>query len=229
MPKTGFRNLARLARRLTLPCSLRIASRSCLWQMACCLPLIVASQAAAQASVSVDATANQRPISPLIYGVAFGSATQLNDLNAPANRWGGNSTTRYNWQTNSHNTASDYYYESIGSGTAGLDADNFISDAKNNGAQPMMTIPIIDWIAKAGPGHPYPCSYPKTKFPNQQSFDFWDSNCGNGLDTNRNPIPGADPNDANVPNSTSIQQAWVQHLVGKWGAANQGGLQYYIL
>jgi len=189
----------------------------------------VASQAAAQVSVSVDATANQRPISPLIYGVAFGSATQLNDLNAPANRWGGNSTTRYNWQTNSHNTPSDYYYESIGSGTAGLDADNFISDAKNNGAQPMMTIPIIDWIAKAGPNHPYLCSYPTSQFPSQQSVDQFQTNCGNGILPNGTQITGADPNTANVPNSTTIQTQWVQHIVGKWGAASQGGLQYYIL
>ncbi|HLQ50458.1 MAG TPA: glycoside hydrolase family 44 protein [Terriglobales bacterium] len=197
--------------------------------MACCLPLIVASQAAAQVSVSVDATANQRPISPLIYGVAFGSAAQLSDLNAPANRWGGNSTTRYNWQVNSHNTASDYYYESIGSGTPGQDADNFISDAKSNGAQPMMTIPIIDWLAKAGPNHPYLCSYPTSQFPSQQFVDPFQTNCGNGILPNGTEITGADPNTANVPNSTTIQTQWVQHLVGKWGAANQGGLQYYLL
>jgi len=207
--------------------NLAIAARPLLL-LACCAVLLSALPAAAQVTVSVDATASQHPINPLIYGVAFGSTTQLNDLNAPANRWGGNSTTRYNWQTNSHNTASDYYYESIGSGAPGLDADNFISDSKNNGAQPMMTIPIIDWIAKAGPNHPFPCSYPRTKFPSQQSFDIYDSNCGNGLYTNGSPIPGADPNDANVPNSTSIQQAWVQHIVNKWGAA-PGGLQYYIL
>ncbi|HTC93807.1 MAG TPA: glycoside hydrolase family 44 protein [Terriglobales bacterium] len=197
--------------------------------LACYLSLLSALPAACQVAISVDATANQHPINPLIYGVAFGSAAQLSDLNAPVNRWGGNSTTRYNWQTNSHNTASDYYYESIGSGTAGQDADNFISDAKHNGAQPMMTIPIIDWIAKAGPSHPYLCSYPTSTFPSQQSVDPFQTNCGNGLDTGGNPIAGADPNTANVPNSTAIQTLWVQHIVNTWQPANQGGLQYYIL
>jgi hypothetical protein len=197
--------------------------------LACCLSLLSAVPAAGQVAVSVDATANQHPISPYIYGVAFGSAAQLSDLNAPVNRWGGNSTTRYNWQTNSHNTAVDYYYESIGSGTPGQDADNFISDAKNNGAQPMMTIPMIDWIAKAGPGHPYPCSFPKTIYASQQSFDPFDSNCGNGVLPSGSNITGNDPSIANVQNSTSIQTLWVQHLVSKWGAANSGGLQYYIL
>ncbi|PYX87011.1 MAG: cellulase, partial [Acidobacteria bacterium] len=197
--------------------------------LASCLPFIMASLSAAQVAVNVDATANPHPISPLVYGVAFGSAAQLSDLNAPANRWGGNSTTRYNWQVNSSNRASDYFFESIGSGTPGQDADQFINDAKSSSAQPMMTIPIIDWLAKAGPGHPYPCSFPKTVYPSQQSFDPFDSNCGNGVLPNGSDITGADPNIANVPNSTTIQTQWVQHLVGKWGAANQGGLQYYLL
>src|SRR5260370_2518167 len=217
MRKFVLKNLAISARPLLL--------------LACCALLLAALPAAAQITVSVDATLNQRPINPLIYGVAFGSTTQLSDLNAPANGWGGTSTTRYNWQTNSHNTAQDYYYESIGSGTPGQDADNFISDAKNNGAQPMMTIPIIDWIAKAGPNHPYACSYPTSTFPNQQSVDQYQTNCGNGKNPNGSLItsPLADPSTANVPNSVAIQQAWVQHIVGKWGAANQGGLKYYIL
>jgi hypothetical protein len=193
------------------------------------LALVPVSSGLAQVAVNVDATANQHPISPLVYGVAFASATQLSDLNAPANRWGGNSTTRYNWQVNSSNRANDYFFESIGSGTPGQDADSFIADAKNNGAQPMMTIPMIDWIAKAGPGHPYPCSFPKTVYPSQQNFDPFDTNCGNGVLPSGADITGNDPNIANVANSTSIQTQWVQHLTGKWGMANAGGLQYYLL
>jgi len=200
--------------------------------LACCLSLLSALPTAAQVAVSVDATANQHPISPYIYGVAFGSAAQLSDLNAPANRWGGNSTTRYNWQTNSSNHASDWYFETIGTGTPGQDADNFISDAKNNGAQPMITIPIIDWIAAAGHvNHPFPCSFSIAKYGAQTGNDSqYDPDCGNGISSSTGkPITGNNFNDANVQNSTTIQTQWVQHLVSKWGAANAGGLQYYIL
>ena len=49
-------------------------------------------------SIALDAQANRHPISPLIYGVAFASTSQLSDLNAPLNRSGGNAETRYNWQ-----------------------------------------------------------------------------------------------------------------------------------
>ena len=45
--------------------------------------------AAAQTNVTVevDATRNRRPISPLIYGVAFASTAELADLKVPLNRW----------------------------------------------------------------------------------------------------------------------------------------------
>src|SRR5260370_7804664 len=113
MRKFVLKNLAIAAWRVMLHCSLRLATWSCFSLLVCCALLLAALPAAAQVTVSVDATLNQRPINPLIYGVAFGSTTQLNDLNAPANRWGGNSTTPYNWQTNSHNTPQHYYYETI--------------------------------------------------------------------------------------------------------------------
>src|SRR2546430_8736565 len=47
-------------------------------------------------SLTVDAQLNQRPISPLIYGVAFASSNELVELNSPVNRSGGNAETRYN-------------------------------------------------------------------------------------------------------------------------------------
>ena len=43
-----------------------------------------------------------------------GTPSSLADLNAPLNRQGGNNTSRYNWQLNADNRASDYFFESIG-------------------------------------------------------------------------------------------------------------------
>ena len=48
-------------------------------------------------AITVDAQLNRHAISPLIYGVAFASSSDLLDLNAPLNRSGGNAETRYNW------------------------------------------------------------------------------------------------------------------------------------
>ena len=55
------------------------------------------------ANVTVDVNLNRRPIDPRVYGIAYGSAAQLSDLNVPLNRYGGNNTSRYNWQINADN------------------------------------------------------------------------------------------------------------------------------
>ena len=98
-----------------------------------CVPLLAADNPAA--SINVDANANRRAIDPRIYGLAFASSAQLSDLNVPLNRWGGNSTTRYNWQQNADNRAFDWYFESIAysSATAGTEADAFIGNTKSAG------------------------------------------------------------------------------------------------
>ena len=69
-------------------------------------------------TISIDVNAGRHPIDPNIYGVAYASAAQLNDLNLPLNRNGGNNTTRYNWQQNADNRANDWYYESIADSSA---------------------------------------------------------------------------------------------------------------
>ena len=69
-------------------------------------------------TITVDANLNRHPINPNIYGVAHATTAELNDLNSPLNRNGGNNTTRYNWQLNADNRGNDWYFESIGDGSA---------------------------------------------------------------------------------------------------------------
>src|SRR5258707_15429014 len=103
-------------------------------------------------TVAVDAGANRHAINPNVYGVAYGTTAQLSDLNVPVNRYGGNNTSRYNWQINGDNRGQDWDFESIGddSAVAGERGDKFVSSSKAGGAQPMLTIPIIGWGAKGG-------------------------------------------------------------------------------
>ena len=105
-------------------------------------------------SISVDANASRHPINPNIYGIAYGDAHDMQALNAPLNRWGGNSTTRYNWQIDAHSAASDWYFEtySDGSGTPSGSADQYVATTRsaNNGAQPLFTIPMIDYSRQSG-------------------------------------------------------------------------------
>jgi PKD repeat protein len=200
------------------------------------LLVAVAGTLAAQnpaVTISIDASANRHPINPNIYGVAYGDSSTLSQLNVPLNRLGGNNTTRYNWQLNADNRAADWFFESIGysSAVAGEGADTFISNTKTASAESMITIPMIGWVAKLGSNRGKLASFSQAKYGAQTGNDWqWFPDAGNGiLASSGQPITGNDPNDADVPADSSFQQAWVEHMVGKWGPANAGGLRYYIL
>lgn len=183
-------------------------------------------------TIDVDAAANRHPINPLIYGTNYATTAQLLELNSPLNRQGGNPTTRYNWQLNADNRANDWYYESIAypSSTPGEYGDTFIRQARDGNAEPMLTIPIIDWIAKVGPNRSKLASFSITKYGPQTDNDWqWFPDAGNGIRTSGQLVTGNDKTDANVPNSVVFQQGWVDHLVSTWGTANKGGLKYYLL
>lgn len=182
-------------------------------------------------TISVDANANRRAINPQIYGVAHATTAQLSELNSPLNRSGGNNTTRYNWQQNADNRANDWYFQSIPfANQAGEVGDTFIQDSKNANAQPMLTIPMIDWVAKVGANREKLASFSISKYGAQTGNDSqWFPDAGNGIRTNGQYVTGNDPTDANLPNSVNFQRSWIQHIVGRWGNANSGGLRYYIL
>jgi hypothetical protein len=184
-------------------------------------------------SVQIDAAADRHSISPLIYGVAFASSNQLKDMNVPLNRSGGNSTTRYNWQTNASNHANDWYFESLeesGSGP-GASVDEFISDSKNGGAQAMITVPIIGWVAKLGPNSQRLSSYSISKYGAQTGNDWqWFADAGNGVrSSDGQEITNNNPTDANLAVTTNFQSGWVQHLTNLWGNAAGNGVRYYIM
>lgn len=196
------------------------------------LPTRVARAQTFSVTINVDANANLRQISPLIYGLAFADTASLQDLNCPLNRSGGNAATRYNWQLNASNRGNDWYYESIadGSATPGELADTFVSDSKAAGALPMLTIPLIGWTTKLGPNRSKLASFSIAKYGAQTGNDWqWFPDAGNGVKAGGQLVNGNDPNDANTPTDSAFQQAWVQHLVGKWGTAANGGVRYYLL
>ena len=225
----------------------------------CGLSLAVALVLAAGASaetvaITVDATAGQKPIDPRIYGVAFGTQAALTDLNCPLNRQGGNNMSRYNWNINTCNLDNDWYFESLppSNSTAGQAGDSFISASKTAGAQAMLTIPMIGWAAKLGPGSGKLCSFSIAKYGAQTGSDQWYPDAGNGILSSNNQYVVNDPTDANLMADTlfqqnqtewlklnpadaglavdtSFQQNWVNHLVDTWNTAANGGLRYYLL
>lgn len=188
----------------------------------------------ATCAILVDAQANRKAISPLIYGVAFATGSnQLSDLNCPLQRSGGNSETRYNWQINAHNLAADWYFESYpdSSSVPAATADSFVANSKGAAAQPLITVPMIGWAPKLGPDRAILYSYSVAKYGPQTSTDPWLPDAGNGLSsTNAGaPITWNNPNDANFPTNTAFEQTYVQHLLQRWGPSTNGGVGFYIM
>src|SRR5579863_2663529 len=192
-----------------------------------CAVTVVAQNPAT--TVNVDANANKRAINPNIYGIAYGDAHDMTTLNAPLNRWGGNSTTRYNWQIDAHSAGSDWYFEtySDGSGTASGSADAYVTTTRaNNGAEPLFTIPMIDYLANLGLNRTTLEGFSVKTYGAQTATDPYNSDAGNGVSS----TTGNNPLDTGVSNSTAIQQSWVQHFVNTFGpATTPTGIKYYIL
>ena len=210
----------------------RLTCRLALLLLAVFLCAAAAIGQVSSTTINVDVASGRHPINANIYGVAHATAAQLTELNSPLNRNGGNNTTRYNWQLNADNRGSDWYFESIGesSATAGGRGDDFISLSRAAGAEAMLTVPLISWVARLGPGRSKLASFSIAKYGAQTGNDWqWFADAGNGVRTNGQFVSGNDPSDANVGSSSLIQQGWVQHLVTRWGTTAAGGLRYYIL
>jgi hypothetical protein len=183
-------------------------------------------------NIRVDATANRRLISPEIYGVSFATAAQLAELNVPLHRNGGNHTSRYNWQLNASNRGADWYFQSVpeGENTPGGAVDAFIVASRSAGAQPMITVPTLGWVAKLGLLRTKLSSYSILKYGPQLDRDWqWFPDAGNGVRLSGSSITGNDPRDANLAVDPAFQQAWVRHMVNRWGRAAYGGTRYYLL
>ena len=198
--------------------------------------------AAAQESVSVDPTIQGYAINPDIYGVNFGDPAQANYMHWPVQRWGGNSTTRYNWMTDVQNLASDWYFENYPQATPnpgtlpnGSTADIFVSDAFAAGGQPLLTLGDIGWTPKetlpqppqGGPSH---WGFSVGTYGAQCSADPFQTDAGNGVLTDcATNLTGNAPSDTSTAVDQTWAASWMAHLQSQFGLAGSGGVKYYAL
>lgn len=223
-----------------------------------CVSSLAPGADAATIAVTVDPNGARRAINPEIYGVNFGDDARAAAVGYPVRRSGGNSTTRYNWQADVHNTAFDYYFMNIpdGDGTglpSGSTTNDFVASTLQAGAEPIVTISTIGWaplsvrekrwafsIAKYGPQTSDEC---RLYGPNPP---FWcTADAGNGecipaqnttgwcvANPGGNPagyIRGNDPTDTSFAIGPQYARDWIAVLRGRFGAAANGGVRYYSL
>ncbi len=215
-------------------------SRRYRWGVLVSLGLALAAPArGADVTVAIDPNADRKAVSPLIYGVNFGSVAQANRLRWPVRRWGGNSVTRYSWEHDTHNTASDWFFFNIVDGTSttlpnGSTADAFMSETRNAGGQVLLTVPTIGWTPKDRQKR---WGYSIAKYGAQQSNECIASNnaswctadAGNGIRTNGTAITTNDPTDTSTPIDPTYVTRWMQHVAAQFGTAGAGGVKFFAL
>jgi len=133
----------------------------------------------------VDSGAERGRISPGIYGMNFADEDVARDLRIPVRRWGGNATTRYNWQKDVSNSGHDWFFENIPyqDGAApqlphGSTTDQFVEQDRRTGAATLLTVPMIGWTAKS---RSRLCGFGVTKYGKQSRVDPWSTTCGDGV------------------------------------------------
>ncbi len=200
--------------------------------------LAASVSASAAVTVQVDASADVRPFSALIFGINHGDGARNAQIGYPLRRWGGNTATRYNWQVDVHNSASDWYYENIPGAfdrsqvpPLGNEADTFISEVRSYGGEALITIPTIGWTPRADSplSHPYFAGFSVAKYGEQQAVDPWDPDAGNGVYANGVEITGNDPHDTSSEVAPAFWTAWIAHLQATFGSAANGGVRFYAL
>ena len=84
----------------------------------------------------------------------------------------------------------------------------------------MLTVPLLPYVAKLGARRSKLSSFSIAKYGPQTGSDQWMPDAGTGvLSSTGKYVTGNNPLDANVPSNSSFQQAWIQHVVSKWGTA----------
>ncbi|MGA2813549.1 MAG: Ig-like domain repeat protein [Candidatus Acidiferrum sp.] len=202
------------------------------------LSLVVSARTRAQTTptLTVDAAGNPHPINSDIYGLAnYGlDADYAKEIQVPNVRWGGDGTTRYNWQVDSSNAGFDWYFMG-GNGqptvTPGGSADAVINTYKAaSNAKTLLTIPIIPWVNKSAA---WSCSFPVSVYGPQQSTNPYvhpnGGECGNSIATNGTQLLDNNVYANHIDNTVALEQGWIEHLVSTFGTAGNGGVPYYQL
>jgi len=157
-----------------------------------------------RASFVLDCRVTGHPISSLIYGVGGDGAFWT--TGATARRWGGNPTSRYNWELNTWNLASDWFFRNRGDSNGSY--DQFPQENRQHGVKTALTLPMLGWVAKDSTSY----SFPVSVFGPQQ-FTAWDAiDAGNGIGRDGKPLTPEPPTRTSVPSTPESIQRWVHQI-----------------
>ncbi len=152
-------------------------------------------------------------ISPYIYGLATYMAEPRKDSNVwdlnPAHfRFGGNTSSRFNWKINAWNAGNDWLFTNFKSKIPNM-VDFFLEENVKHDVASSVTLPIMGWVAKDD----HSSSYPVSIFGKQNGAH---KDAGNGIDLKGKRIK-ADPNRCCIKVGPDFIAEWVNHLKSRFG------------
>ena len=135
---------------------------------------------AAGPALTVDVSSPGNAISPLIYGMNayYLDTASATTAHTSVARWGGDDISRYNYQNNMTNSASDWYFENFaGAGNmwGGGSFTGLVTSAASIGVKTLGTVPVLGWVANSTAGA---CSFTQALYPGQESYN---GICGDGV------------------------------------------------
>eukprot|EP01121_Diplochlamys_sp_Union-15-3_P018593 TRINITY_DN679_c0_g1_i1.p1 TRINITY_DN679_c0_g1~~TRINITY_DN679_c0_g1_i1.p1 ORF type:complete len:692 (+),score=152.56 TRINITY_DN679_c0_g1_i1:68-2143(+) len=172
-------------------------------------------------SVVVATAENRHEFSRNIFGVNFATKDQINANKYTLNRWGGNAVTRYAWDIDVSNHASDWFFENIPNPVNesmlpfNTSSDRFIKDTLSTDAKVLLTLPTIGWTPF---DRKLRCGFSVSKYGAQTKTDPDHSDCGNGIGTDGKYIKGNDPRDTSRAITPAYDINWINHIDTAFGA-----------
>jgi hypothetical protein len=181
----------------------------------------------ARVSVSIDCRAKATRISPLIYGIAYYAADDAKkqqaqwQLGATARRWGGNTTSVYNWEASLWNLGNDWFFEdkSVPSHT------QFLQDNVAHGMKTALTVPMLGWVAKDASS----LSFPVPVFGPQDATDPYKPEAGNGKQKGGKLLVPGSPARAYQPITPAWVKRWIETIRKEDAKTGRRSVDMYIL
>lgn len=180
-------------------------------------------------AATVDCGASATPISPMIYGIGYAPWNDTQGqwaTGATSRRWGGNTTSVYNWRLGAWNTGKDFYFTntSLDGGTRAHDA--YLEGNWAHGASSAVTIPMLGWVAKDNTSP----SFPVSRVGPQHATNPNNPDAGDGLlPDGETRLAAQDPTVTNAPWSEADVEPWLADMAAKAAAAKQAKPFMYFL
>jgi hypothetical protein len=178
-----------------------------------------------QVSLHIQCDGKATKINPLIYGIAYYPITDDSPaqwkMGATTRRWGGNTSSRYNWEKSVWNLDADWFFENKPARSYEL----FLADNEAHQLASALTVPILGWVSKDGTSF----SFPVSVVGPQGKVDPYNGQAGDGTSpAGAKLVPGS-PTRTSQPEPPESVKRWVEAIRARDAKLKRRSVSEYIL